>query len=96
MKRGSELLFPCICLSRVFENLLSGLASSPGAWISHRVLLGGWPFYPEKAACVRSRKRVISFLIHLGKLNLLVLTGKHRGAKGTLNTNLFSGANCQF
>ena len=31
MKRGSELLFPCICLSRVFENLLSGLASSPGS-----------------------------------------------------------------
>ena len=31
VKRGSELLFACICLSRVFENLLSGLASSPGS-----------------------------------------------------------------
>ena len=36
---------------------------------------------------MRSRKGVISILILLGKLNLLVLTGKHRGAKGTLNTN---------
>ena len=45
LKRGYELLFAFIFLSRIFEKSLVRYVSEPG--VGHRVFLG-WPLHPSK------------------------------------------------
>lgn len=47
LKRGYELLFAFIFLSRIFEKSFVRYVSEP--WVGHRVFLG-WPLHPLRAA----------------------------------------------